>query len=254
MGIDVLSLHQDGLGRNEPGAEAPFLFGASLLVLITASFDYYGRQAEKIVTSRNVQRPGPVAHRRHAHVEALAWWEKDNKVAAGVIENLTRDGGEAIVHGRVHFAAWRRAHGSRDPFEVAVRDRFLKAKPAQAKELDIPEFEEAPAAGDQTDIKANRPTLARVNRVCAEHAPQCAAGRRGADLYGTGMAPSGQVYSDTTQPLSEGDIIAIAKVTIPTGPSGLTRQQLNWNLAIPSPRPSSPPFWRWSPRTSSSAT
>ncbi len=57
-------------------------------------------------------------------------------------------------------------------------------------------------------------------------------GGAGIDLNGTGQAPSGQTFSASTPPLSKGDIIAIAKVTMPTGPSGLTRRQLNWNRAI----------------------
>ena len=57
-------------------------------------------------------------------------------------------------------------------------------------------------------------------------------GGAGIDLNGTGQAPSGQTFSASTPPLLKGDIIAIAKVTIPTGPSGLTKRQLNWNGAI----------------------
>ena len=57
-------------------------------------------------------------------------------------------------------------------------------------------------------------------------------GGAGIDLNGTGQAPSGQTFSASTPPLLKGDIIAIAKVTIPTGPSGLTQRQLNWNRAI----------------------
>ena len=53
----------------------------------------------------------------------------------------------------------------------------------------------------------------------------------GSGTYGAGtqVAPSGQVSSASTEPLSQGDVMYVAKLTIPTGP---IQSKLNRNTAI----------------------
>jgi signal transduction histidine kinase len=218
------------LGETSLERKCRLLFGASLFVLIAASFWWYGRQTAEIVTEQNCSDRARLLIDGMLMSKHCAWWEKDNKVAARVIEDLTRELAKQSYTVQFILPRGEGPNGPRDAFEVAARDRFLKGRPPQAKELDIPEFAERwrPEAKQYQYYQPIRADAGSCLGVC--HAAPL--GGSGLDAAGTGVAPSGQVYSDTTVPLSPGDIIAIAKVTIPTGPSGLTRRQLNWNRAI----------------------
>ena len=218
------------LGETSLERKCRLLFGASLFVLIAASYWWYGYQTEKLVTQQNCSDRARLLIDEMIVAKHCAWWEKDNKDMAGLIERLTKN--LVKQHYTVEFISPRGEgpSGPHDPFEVAARDRFLKGKPPQAKELDIPEFAERPLPA-VNQYQYYQPIRAD-DQSCLGLCHAAPLGGAGIDLNGTGQAPSGQTFSASTPPLSKGDIIAIAKVTMPTGPSGLTRRQLNWNRAI----------------------
>ena len=231
------------LGETSLERKCRFLFGASLLVLIATSFWWYGWRTEKMVNERNrdtcrllVDQVVLTNHWKISETDR----EKGNldnkrgpiddqylKLIDFMVEKLSKQ------HYRCDFiqpygdAGYGKLRPPRDAFEREARERFLKNKPGNQADAESPEFAERPLT-DEGQYEYYEPILA-VNRSCIVACHAGPLGGSGLDAIGTGVAPTGQVFSASTPPLSEGDIIAIAKVTIPTGP---TQHKVYLNRAI----------------------
>jgi two-component system sensor histidine kinase BarA len=104
----------------------------------------------------------------------------------------------------------------RDEFEWKLLDKFNVNKPVESDDIDNPEIAERwPENGEYIYY---RPIRARESCLKVCHKPTA-----GVDMSGLGLA-LGVVTAQ-----NPGDLLAIAKVTIPNGP---TETELNWNRAI----------------------
>ena len=212
------------LGETSLERKCRFLFGASLLVLITASFWWYGYQTENMVYHQN-RNTGRLLIDQ---VMLAKHWKSTeaNPVWLQYIDHLIDNLGKQKYTVEFVEPHGDGAKGPHDEFETEIRARFLKEEPPKAGD-DVAQFAERPLP-EANEYQYYEPIRAD-NRSCILVCHSGPLGGAGIDTGGTGMDPSGKVSSAATLPLSVGDIISIAKVTIPTGP---TQRKVNWNRAI----------------------
>ena len=74
------------LGETSLERKCRLLFGASLFVLIAASYWWYGYQTEKLVTQQNCSDRARSLIDEMIVAKHCVWWEKGNKDMAGLIE------------------------------------------------------------------------------------------------------------------------------------------------------------------------
>jgi two-component system, NarL family, sensor histidine kinase BarA len=218
------------LGETSLERKCRFLFGAALLLLITASFFWYGSQTEKLVRQQNrisgqllVDQAMLTKHWGEMPGEnPNSDLEKNRQFVEYMRKNLSK------VDGTVEWIRPDAAQGPAAPadeFEAAVREKFLKKKPDPKAAPDAPEFEERFLPG----AKYQYFQPIRVDDSCLLVCHGAPPGGSGIDAAGSEVPFGGSPRSASAPRLSEGDIFRIARVTISNGP---TQEKLNWNRAI----------------------
>lgn len=209
------------LGETSLERKCRFLFGACLLLLITASFSFYSYQTEKMLYRQNRNTGRLLVDQ----VMYIKHWEslETNKDFLDVVKDLTDRLSQQDYQWRVIKPnSTDDASSPRDEFEWAVLDRYSKPKNLRPAEADAADYRER-LVDDNNKYQYYQPIYAQEScvRVCHQTAPG------GFDLSGTGVALGGGVTSGA--PMADGDLISIVKVTIPNGPM---QRSLNWNRAI----------------------
>jgi signal transduction histidine kinase len=218
------------LGETSLERKCRFLFGGMLLVLITASFWWYGRQTEQLVNQRN-----PIMGRLLVDQSMLeVHWkelETDEEFRVDVLKDLTanlgkedyssgyikadRAGQPLVVLSRMGRDVVKAPGAERptqplDAFERDMLAKLLKEESRETAASDDAEPVDRFAAG-QTEYQYYQPIYAESQTCVTCH-----------------NALGWTTFLGGT-PLNEGDLMAIAKVTISNKP---TQTALNWNRAI----------------------
>jgi signal transduction histidine kinase len=219
------------LGETSLERKCRFLFGACLLLLITASFWSYGILTERVVYEQNQIRGQLLVDR----VMLIRHWEKlpsmlqkdsENiryimETDLEVMDNLTKNLSKQKFDLRFIWAnstdATNRPHGE---YERELLEKYKKKPaPSAAADSDVPEFDEGPPESDNYIYYQ----AIRADDYCLVTCHRAPPGGSGVDLKGTGLALGGLTAAH------EGDLLAIAKVTIPIGPM---ETKLNLNRAV----------------------
>ncbi len=222
------------LGETSLERKCRFLFGACLLLLITASFWWYGYQTEDLVYRQNrimgrllVDQVMLIRHWEQTESmqkkdENSPWIENlPGKRYLDLIQKISKDL-------RTKKYEWRfirpngseRAYTPRDDFEWKLLERFQKNRPKSSPDSGNLEFEERLSENNEEYIYYEP---VRAEESCLLVCHRAPLGGSGVDLTGTGLALGGV----TAQ--APGDLLAIVKVIIPNGP---TEHELNINRAI----------------------
>jgi len=212
------------LGETSLERKCRFLFGACLLLLITASFWWYGSQTEELVNQQN-RNTGRLLIDQ---VMCIEHWEKletydDFKP---VVRTLTQRLSNQEYDWRMLRPDGSVSAGAPpDGFEWELLKRFLKNRSDQPAADEGPEFAERLTATG-TEYQYYQAIRAEESCLLVCHKPP--PGGAGIGLSGEGLALGGGGLSGGP-PLSEGDLMAVVHVTIPNGP---TQRAINWNRAI----------------------
>lgn len=196
------------LGETSLERKCRFLFGASLLLLITASFWWYGSQTEHLVNYQN----RITGERLVDQVMLIKHWrgmETENKDLKYL--DLIKTLAEKLNNQKYTWEFIRPdetgGEGTpRDEFEWGVLDRFRKAKPERTADPDHPPFDER-LTGDGKYVYYQPIYADKSCVICHNIVPG------GFDLIGSGLALGRGVSSRAT--LAEDDLMAIVKVIIP---------------------------------------
>lgn len=198
------------LGETNLERKCRFLFGACLLLLISGSFYWYGRQTEKLVYRQNITVGRPVVDRE---LLRLHWVQNSNQHEFGFAGALSQ-----------------MLTGADDPNLPKYETVFLRQNLAEPEALRaelsatlaLPsdEFEQALMAyyttggldihdrrlPDEQKYQYYQPIFAK-DQTCVE------------------------CHRSTAEPFTGdvGDLMAVARVTVPEGP---TQDRLHWNRAI----------------------
>ena len=218
------------LGETSLERKCRFLFGACLLLLITASFWSYGILTERVVYEQNQIRGQLLVDR----VMLTRHWEElvkpKRKEAENDRETMENDR-ETMEYVTKQLSKqkfklsfiWANSTNEKNrpgnDYELKLLEKYKKPPPISAADSDVPEFDEGPPESDNyiyyQAIRADESCLLTCHRVTL--------GGSGVDLQGTGLALGGLAAEHA------GDLLAIAKVTIPIGPM---ETKLNLNRAV----------------------
>jgi two-component system, NarL family, sensor histidine kinase BarA len=211
------------LGETSLERKTRFLFGACLLLLITASFWVYGILTEKIVYEQN-QITGRLLVDRimlTRHWEKLQSMQKGAEDYLDMMNQLSKNLSKVTFKPDFIWAGGNDgANRPRDNYEWKLLDKFKKAKPPNTQaDPETVEFDERQTDQDEyiyyQAIRADESCLLTCHRRLL--------GGTGVDTTGTGLALGGL---SADQP---GDLLAIAKVTFPIAS---TEKKLNDNRAF----------------------
>jgi len=218
------------LGETSLERKCRFLFGGMLLVLILASFAWFGSQTEQLVNQRN-----PIMGRLlvdqsmfQEHWEELLTDEGEEVLVKELTASLSKEdysssfikadpnGKPVIEPGPVGRGATDPEDAERpaqklDGFEKDVLARFLKAGSGQTLHPEEPAFVER-FTDDRIEYQYYQPIYAESQTCVTCH-----------NALGSGTFLAGGV------PLNKGDLMAVAKVSISNKP---TQTALNWNRAV----------------------
>jgi hypothetical protein len=216
-----------------------FLFGAGLLVIIGTAFWWYGREMTTLVAEQN-RDSAQLVLQEHVLTTHLGAY-KIKLTRPGYIEPTPEE-----VNEERQFVEWNKRTFSKHPGrveliwshdhpgagaprddELAICDAFLKGAPPTAKS-DEPRKTEYRELTDEREYRYFEPIRAKASCLTMCHAPP--PGGSGIDATGSpGVSLAGPAASSGKPPLEEGDVMAIAKVTISVGE---TRDKVNRNSAI----------------------
>lgn len=209
------------LGETSLERKCRFLFGACLLLLITASFSFYSYQTERMLYRQN-QNTGrllvnQVMQLRHWE----KWGEKDERFE-GLVQELS-DGlsNEKYDWRFIKPNSTDAVSMPRDEFECGVLNQYNKPKAPSGTGADVQDFRERPFDNNK-EYQYFQPVYAKKSCLLCHNIVSA-----GVDYSGTGVSLGGNVT--TGAPLAEDDLMAIVKVTIPNEPM---QRALNWNRAI----------------------
>ena len=195
------------LGETSLERKCRFLFGACLLLLITASFWWYGSQTEKVVYQQNPDRGRLLVDMYMVGLHLEAWESDDNykSLARSLTKSISK---EVYRPGVLRYDTPEPAETApRDAFERAVMRRFVELPSAPPPGVgDFLDWLDT----DNNEYHYYRPIYAETQSCVTCHH---AMGRAAAD----------------GSPLGEGDLMAIVKVSIP---NDATRRAIDWNRAI----------------------
>jgi len=199
------------LGETSLERKCRFLFGGYLLLLITASFWWYGSQMEQLLEQENRNTGRLLVDRAMyiKHWESLETNEQFLPLVQELTEKLSKEQYEWNV---IQPSSASEQGKPRDEFEWQVLDRFRDLEPEEIAS-DTPPFAERPLP-ERQQYQYYQPIYADSSSCVVCHNAMAVA--RAAQL-GTGSE------------LNEGDLMAVVKVTIPTGK---TQKALNWNRAV----------------------
>lgn len=187
------------LGETSLERKCRFLFGACLLLLITASFWWYGEKTETLLYKQNRNKGRLLVDT----IMALDHWEKleNNPDYKEMVQQAT----ESLQNQEYTWSSLRPGGPrSKDPFEQNVLERFLRGSPADAEDGGL-EFAERHLP--------NRAIFQYYQAVRAKSL----------------VCVSCHRQVDSNPSLAEGDLLSVIKVTIPDGP---TQADLNRNRAV----------------------
>lgn len=236
------------LGETSLERKCRFLFGACLLLLITASFWSYGTLTEDLVHQQNRNKGRLLVDQ----VMFIEHWEKLETIktykplVAKLTEKLSKqeydwrfikpgvEGGVAMPRDEFEWKLLERwmkprpdliADNSRgpSPHPDAPEPESLSFSHSVHADEDAPEFDERLVL-ERNEYQYYQPVRVEETTCLMCHGPT--PGGAGISLAGDGLPVAG---GGVTGPLATGDLIAIVKVTIPYGP---TQQALNMNRAI----------------------
>jgi signal transduction histidine kinase len=189
------------LGETSLERKCRFLFGACLLLLITASFWWYGEQTEKLIYKRN-RTTGRVlveAIMGLRHMEKLETREEFKEMVQSASESLRN---QEYTWSSLRPEADR---APRDAIERAVLQRF---KSGRAEEHDDG------SGVEWTERHLPKHAVYEYYQAVRARGAVCVSCHQGVDR---------------NPDLAENDLIAVIKVTIPDAP---TQADLNYNKAV----------------------
>jgi signal transduction histidine kinase len=198
------------------------MLATCLLLLITGSFWFYGMETEKIVTDQNRIMGRLLVDQQMCFTHWLEWGGEDDKYRPLVQDLSQRLSKQKFTSRFIRPDSPNGAGGPRDEFEARVLDQYRKPiseAPANGDPEKYPGFPD----DDNNEYQYFQPVYAEESCLVSCHvtAPS------GLDTMNTSVSLTGKVTTGT--PLSEGDLMAIVKVTIPNGP---TQNTLIVNRAI----------------------
>ena len=219
-------------GQTSLEAKCLALFGAFLLVVIAVSFRLYWKVTANVASQQN-----PITGEMMANQIVLAThWEELEREDAQARSNadffkLVKDFNRNLIDR--HFE-WRFIKPNdpapekqpKDPVETEILEAFLKAPPPKSGG-DSPEYRDRYTDGG---AKYQYYQPFRAKRSCTSFCHTVAPGGSGIDLLGSGVdLGTGGVVRNV--PLSEGDVIAVIQVTIPTN---RTQEAINryWSMLL----------------------
>ncbi|MBN2474860.1 MAG: HAMP domain-containing protein [Pirellulales bacterium] len=224
------------LGETSLERKCRFLFGACLLLLITASFWVYGSQTEKLVNQQNRTvgrllvdqvmlavhwKEVTILEERAKLLDEGAFPKERFLPLLPEIKDLTKRLSKQEYE--FDFIRPNSTDGTgmpRDEFEWKVFDAFLNADSADLTDPDALEFRER-FVPDKNEYQYYQPIRAEESCLLVCHRASPA----GAGLDLTTPAPAmGNVTA-----VAPGGLLSIVKVTIP---NDSTQRALNWNRAI----------------------
>ncbi|MDY0165105.1 MAG: ATP-binding protein [Thermoguttaceae bacterium] len=208
------------LGESSLERKCLFLFGVALLVLISASFWWYGARTEEVVFQQNRVR-GRLLVDQIMYIEHWEKLETDERFLP-LVQDLAGNLRKQEYKSRFIRPYYTdRDQQPKTPLEERLLERFTwPPEEPEGSESREPEFYER-LIGGGNQYEYYQPVYAEKSCVGCHNAIS------GGYLAGSGAAIGGG--SVLPAPLTEGDLMAIVQVTIPNEP---TLAALNWNRAI----------------------
>lgn len=205
------------------------LFGAFLLLVITASFLSYWIVTENVVQEQN-PNTGRLLVKQSMLINHWRAFETKNEQFLSVVDAMTRSMADRYnVRYILPDPTQGKERQPRDEAERELLKRFLKGRPEDAQKEDRPIYEERedPQTASYLYYQPIWAEKRCVGGVC--HVPE--SGSQGgfdtgisSSLLGWGGPPGGP-------PLAEGDLMALVCVTIPSGPIQ-ARISWYWNALL----------------------
>lgn len=205
-----------------------FLFGLCLVVLIAVNFLLHSAMTEKLVREQN-RVSGRLLADQVMFIEHWKGFQlRDDDSYDDLVQNLTRRfKKEDYEWYFIKPDSVDGKNGPRDEFEWKLLDRFPRSLPKGEESAHSPQYAERLVSTDDKDEYQYYQPI-RVERICLHcHTPP--PGGSGLDVSGTGVAPGSSGVQPGSGPLSEGDLMAILRVTVPYGP---TQDAMNWNRNV----------------------
>jgi two-component system, NarL family, sensor histidine kinase BarA len=200
------------LGETSLERKCRFLFGASLLLLITASFWFYGQQTEFIVNLQNQNTGSLLVDQEMAvrHWKVFETKQNAQELAKTLSDSFSKQRYNArFILPNLPVAKDGGPDGlsPEDASELAAIQHFLKTKPRKPTATDPGEFEERKSedGNEYYFYQPIRADKAICFRTC--HQPMSNA---------TGESFSGRSVMGNSVAEAEGDLMAVAKVTFST--------------------------------------
>ena len=217
------------LGETSLERKCRFLFGACLLLLICASFWLYGYLTERLVYEQNPIKGRLLVGQAMYEVHFDNWegGDKADLLAKTLADKLSKeDYGYSFITSESLHGIGTQQDDQQDEkerkFEWEVANYFITNQPEAPQDSDIPAFRQR-LLPEKKEYQYYQPIYADVWQCVDCHG-----------IFGDtalGSPPSGPAGSELTGggSLNEGDLMAIAKITIPNEP---LQKALNLNRGI----------------------
>jgi len=205
------------LGETSLERKCRFLFGGCLLILIMTSFYWYGWQTDKLLFERNSTMTRLLVDQK---MLIIHWKDFETSVDFQPVVNqmteaLKTQEYECIFLGPENVSL-REKPG--DDFDWKVLDQFMNVDES------TPEFVERLTSGNDESYHYYQPIY--VQEDCAMLCHRAVLNEPGVNSGFTAMGAAGL---SSEAPLAVGDLMAVARISIPNGP---TQKALNVNKAI----------------------
>ncbi len=196
------------LGETSLERKCRFLFGACLLLLITASFWWYSDMTDDLVFQQNRSTGRMLVDR----VMLIEHWSKMDSRFQTLIQDLFKKLTKEDFDYYFIFPQEMQDRGKpRDGEEWAILDRFRKSRPTSGPAA-TPEWAER-RRDDRNEYSYYQPI--RAERSCLT--PGChQSTSAGIDMIGSGVSLGSRAQPGAS-PLAEGDLMAVVNVSIPLG-------------------------------------
>ncbi len=213
------------LGETSIERKCRFLFGACLLLLITASFWWYGQQTEKLVYQQS-QNTGRLLVDQALLSEH---WESLDTKETFLYQELVQDLVSRLPKQEYEFKYIipnlpDEAYQPEDEEERRILRRFLADEPEDDGQYPYVFAERTVANGEE--YQYYQPVRAQESCLVSCHIMP-PGGLGGFGLPGTNLNIGSGVGRSTAQ--AAGDLMAVVRVTIPNGPM---QESLHWNRAL----------------------
>ena len=215
--IDSMSYKSIKRVLGETSLERKFLslFGSCLLLLITGSFWFYGSQTEKLVNEQNL-RAGELLVDQAMVIRH--WGVYDEEGRRTFFETLGQEEvskqdftSTFILPGSIDSS--ETTNKPKDEFEWAVLDRFVKAELSDSFDPEVAEYDHR-LSPDKEQFEYYQ--AVRAEQSCLRSCHQ--------------RVGRSEVMPETDpEPMYEGDLIAVVKITISNAP---TQKAIDFNNAV----------------------